>query len=290
MATTNRILITGATGNIGGELVKQLSAKNIAFKAMVRAKDKATDLSSNPEVEIIEGDFNDSSSIKKALEGIDTAFLLTNSTEQAEEQQTSFVEAAKKAGVKHIVKQSQWAADEHSPVRFLRYHAIVERKIQDAGIAYTFLRPNLFMQGLLSFKQTIKEQGKFFAAIGDAKVSIVDVRDIAAVAAEALTSEGHQNKIYNLTGPEALTHQQMATLLSQALGKPVAFTDVPPDAMFQGLLSAHLPQWMAEGLIEDYAHYARGEASVITNDIQNVTGRPPYDFKTFANDYKTAFS
>ncbi len=290
MATTNRILITGATGNIGGELVKQLSAKNIAFKAMVRAKDKATDLSSNPEVEIIEGDFNDSSSIKKALEGIDTAFLLTNSTEQAEEQQTSFVEAAKKAGVKHIVKQSQWAADEHSPVRFLRYHAIVERKIQDAGIAYTFLRPNLFMQGLLSFKQTIKEQGKFFAAIGDAKVSIVDVRDIAAVAAEALTSEGHQNKIYNLTGPEALTHQQMATLLSQALGKPVAFTDVPPDAMLQGLLSAHLPQWMAEGLIEDYAHYARGEASVITNDIQNVTGRPPYDFKTFANDYKTAFS
>lgn len=145
------------------------------------------------------------------------------------------------------------------------------------------------MQGLLSFKQTIQHQGKFFAAIGDAKVSIVDVRDIASVAVEALTKEGHENKTYNLTGPEALTHGQMAALLSEALGKPVRFVDVPPDAMLQALLAAHLPQWMAEGLIEDYAHYARGEASEISNDIQNVTGKPPFDFKTFAEDYKNAF-
>lgn len=289
MATTHRILVTGATGNIGGELIKQLSAKNISFKAMVRSKNKAADLSSITGVEIIEGDYNNVSSIEKALEAIDTAFLLTNSTEEAEQQQTSFVEAAKKKGVRHVVKLSQWAADEQSPVRFLRYHAVVEKKIKDAGMAYTFLRPNLFMQGLLSFKQTIQEQGKFFAAIGNAKISIVDVRDIAAVAAEALTEEGHRNKIYDLTGPEALTHGQMAALLSEALGKPVAFTDVPPEAMLQGLLSAGLPQWMAAGLIEDYAHYARDEASVVTNDVQNVTGKPAYNFKTFAADYKNAF-
>ncbi len=289
MSTEQNILITGATGSIGSELVKQLSAKNISFRAMVRAKDKATDLAASTGAQVIEGDFNDTPSIEKALEGIERAFLLTNSTDQAEKQQIAFVDAAAKAGVKHIVKQSQWAADKNSPVRFLRYHAAVENKIKESGIAYTFLRPNLFMQGLLSFKQTIKEQGEFFAAIGEAKISIVDVRDIAAVALEALTTEGHENKIYNITGPEALTHQQMALYLSEALGKPIRFTDVPPDAMLQGLLAAHLPQWMAEGLIEDYAHYARGEASVIANDIANVTGKSPFDFKTFANDYKNAF-
>ncbi len=289
MATKQNILITGATGSIGSELVKQLSSKNISFKAMVRDKNKAADLAALPGAEVIEGDFNDLASIEKALAGIDTAFLLTNSTDLAEKQQISFVEAAAKAGVKHIVKQSQWAADEASPVRFLRYHAIVEKKIQASGIAYTFLRPNLFMQGLLSFKQTIQQQGSFFASIGDAKVSIVDVRDIASVAVEALTNEGHENKIYNLTGPEALTHGQMAALLSEALGKPVSFIDVPSDVMLQGLLAAHLPQWMAEGLIEDYAHYSRGEASEISNDIKNVTGKSPFDFKTFAKDYQNAF-
>lgn len=289
MTTKQNILITGATGSIGAELVKQLSSKNIAFKAMVRDKNKAPNLAAMPGVQVIEGDFNEPSSIENALAEINTAFLLTNSSEQAEIQQTSFVEAAAKAGVKHIVKLSQWAADESSPVRFLRYHAAVEKKIKESGIAYTFLRPNLFMQGLLSFKQTIQQQGGFYASIGDAKVSIVDIRDIASVAVEALTKEGHEAKTYNLTGPKSLTHGQMAAFLSDALGKLVAFTDVPPQAMLQALLAAHMPQWMAEGLIEDYAHYARGEASAISNDIQNVTGKLPFDFKTFAEDYRNVF-
>lgn len=128
MSTKRNILITGATGSIGSELVKQLSSKNISFKAMVRAKDTATDLAAIPGVQVIEGDFNDLSSIEKALVDIDTAFLLTNSTEQAEKQQTSFVEAAAKAGVKHIVKQSQWAADETSPVRFYGIMPLLKRK------------------------------------------------------------------------------------------------------------------------------------------------------------------
>jgi uncharacterized protein YbjT (DUF2867 family) len=119
--------------------------------------------------------------------GVDRAFLLTNSSEQAEDQQSAFVAVAQSAGVKHIVKLSQWAADKDSPVRFLRYHAAVERIIKESGLAFTFLRPNLFMQGLLAFRETIVGQGKFFAAAGDTKISAVDVRDIAAVATAALT-------------------------------------------------------------------------------------------------------
>ncbi len=283
------ILITGATGSIGTELTKQLAAKGIPFRALVRNTEKSTTLSLLKGSEIVEGDFNNPGSIALALKGIDSAFLLTNSSEQAEAQQSHFVEIAKREGIKHIVKQSQFAADLHSPVRFLRYHAAVEQKIIQSGIAYTFLRPNLFMQGLLGFRETIAKQGKFFAAAGDAKISIVDIRDIAAVAVEALINNGHENKIYDITGAVALTHQEMAAELSKGLAKDIQFVNVSPADMHAALISAGFPLWQAEGLIEDYAHYSRGEASQISSSILDVTGKPPRDFESFVIDYAQAF-
>lgn len=182
-----RILITGATGNIGTELAKLFSAQRVPFRAMVRSSSGADRLAGLEGAEIVIGDFNDEESIAGALKDVERAFLLTNSSEHAESQQSTFVDLARIAGVKHIVKLSQWAADANSPVRFLRYHAAVEQRIKNSGIAYTFLRPNLFMQGLLAFREPIVKQGQFFAAIGEARISAVDVRDIAAVAAAALT-------------------------------------------------------------------------------------------------------
>ena len=284
-----KVLVTGATGNVGGELVKQLVTHNVPFRAMVRHP-KDVEALAQQGVEAVVGDFNDEQSVAAALEGIDRAFLLTPSSEEAETQQKTFVELAARAGVGHIVKQSQWAAEAHSPVRFLRYHAVVEKEIQDAGLAYTFLRPNLFMQGLLGFRDTIIQQGKFFAAVGEAKISAVDTRDIATVAAAALTEEGHAGKIYNLTGPEALSHAEMAQKLSAALGRTVGFVDVPPEAMHDTLLQVGFPAWQAEGLIEDYAHYARGEAAEVTHDIEKVTGQAPHSFDVFARDYAAAFA
>lgn len=287
---TPSILVTGATGNIGTELTKLLARQKIPFRMMVRAI-KNTNLSADSEtVETVVGDFNDEKTVADALQGIERAFLLTNSSEQAETQQSAFVEIAARAGVKHIVKLSQWAADENSPVRFLRYHHAVERKIKDSGVAYTFLRPNLFMQGLLGFRETIVKQGEFFAAIGNAKISAVDVRDIAKVAAAALTEDGHAGKIYNLTGPEALSHREMAEKLSQALKRQIKFADVPPEAMREALISAGFPEWQADGLIEDYAHYSRGEASEITTGIKDATGTSPRSFDEFARDYAPAFA
>lgn len=284
-----KILVTGATGNVGGELVKQLITRGVPFRAMVRHP-KDVEALAQQGVEAVVGDFNDGQSVAAALEDIERAFLLTPSSEEAETQQKTFVELAARAGVKHIVKQSQWAADAHSPVRFLRYHAVVEKKIRDAGLAYTFLRPNLFMQGLLGFRDTIIQQAKFFAAVGEAKISAVDTRDIAVVAAAALTEEGHAGKIYNLTGPEALSHAEMAQKLSAALGRTLEFVDVQPEAMHDTLLQVGFPAWQAEGLIEDYAHYARGEAAAITSDIEKATGQAPHSFDVFARDYAAAFA
>lgn len=283
------ILITGATGTIGSELARLFIENGISFRAMIRTAGKSGQLTGSPYAEEIYGDFNDPDSLKKALNGIEKVFLLTNSTEFAEKQQIDLVDAAVAAGVKHIVKLSQFAADLHSPVRYLRYHAAVEQRIIGSGINYTFLRPNLFMQGLLLFSDTIIHQGKFFAPAGEAKISLVDIRDIAAVAYQALTQPGHENKSYDITGPQALTHGEIASLLSEVTGKTISYIDVTPDDMRRALASLSFPKWQAEGLLEDYAHYSRGEAALISNDVKRVTGNEPRSFKTFAQDNAASF-
>jgi len=240
-------------------------------------------------VELATADFDDDESLARVLEGVDSAFLVTNSSERAEEQQMRFVERASAAGVRHIVYLSQLHSAKNSPVRFLRYHAAVEDAISSSGMAYTHLRPNLYMQGLLAFASSIKFEGRILAPAGDTRVSIVDVRDIAAVAAEALTRNGHEGKIYDITGPESLTHAELAAHLSQTLGKEVTFVDIPESAMRSALLSFGFPEWQTDGIIEDYAHYRRGEASAISSHVQEVTGRPPRTFLKFARDYRQAF-
>ena len=283
------ILVTGATGNNGSEIVKRLAAQNILVRAMVRDHSRAGAIAL-PNVEVVEGDFDRPDTLLSVLSGVDRAFLLTNSSEHAEAQQLAFVRAAKQSGVAHIVKLSQFAAAADSPVRFLRYHAAVEAAIQSSGMAYTFLRPNLFMQGLLSFKSTIAAQNTFYAAIGEAKVSMIDIRDIADAATAALTGTGHEGKIYDLTGPQALSHSEAAHYLSDALGHKITFVDIPPETMLETLLRIHFPTWQAEGLLEDYAHYRRGEASVVASGVQDTTGKAPRSFETFARDYAPMFS
>lgn len=285
------ILITGATGNIGTTLAKQLSAQGIPFRAMVRTTDdQARALHALPGAEAVIGDFNNPDSVARALQGIEKAFLLTNSSEQAEKLQSDFVDVASHAGVQHIVKLSQLHAAPQSPVRFLRYHAAVEQKIRESGIDYTFLRPNLFMQGLLGFRDPIIQQGKFFATAGEAPISLVDIRDIAEIAAFALSTPGHAGKIYDITGPESLTHQELATKLSIALGRTISYVNVSSDQLLQALLQVGFPLWQAEGLIEDYAHYARGEAAAISPAVQQVTGHAPRNFDHFIQEYAALFA
>jgi uncharacterized protein YbjT (DUF2867 family) len=283
------ILITGATGSVGSELAKQLAEKQIPFRALVRSLDQAEALKQLKGAELVKGDFKDELSVLKALKGIEQVFLLSNSSEDAESLQSHFVDTAVKSNVKHLLKLSQFAANLNSPVRFLRYHAAVEEKIKRTGLQYTFLRPNLFMQGLLGFADAIKYQQKFFATAGEAKISLVDVRDIAAVAVERLITSKQDNKIYDITGPEAISHQEIAEALSEVLHKKIKYVNVSDDEMLGALVQFDFPEWQAAGLIEDYAHYARGEAAVISHAVQDVTGKSPRKFIDFVEDYKTLF-
>jgi uncharacterized protein YbjT (DUF2867 family) len=282
------ILVTGATGNTGSAVLQQLLEHRARVRAMVRAPSDTTRLS-NPSVETVVADFDNAESIDRALQGVACAYLVTPSGPNAEVQQIRFAERAAAAGVQHIVKLSQFAADEASPVRFLRYHAAVERRIRELGLSFTFLRPNLYLKGLLAFQGMIAHEGRFIAPIGEARVSAIDVRDIAAVGALALTQRGHEGRTYTLTGPQAVTHSEMATAIGAAIGRSVTFVDVPPTVFSSALLSAGLTAWQVDGLIEDYAHYARGEATVVSSAVREVTARDPRDVNAFARDFASAF-
>jgi uncharacterized protein YbjT (DUF2867 family) len=278
------ILVTGATGSTGAALVRELVARGAPVTAMVRKAAAAV-----PEgVPHAVADFDDADAVAAALRGVRAAYLVTPSSERAQEQQERFVEAAAAAGVGHLVVLSQYAAAEDSPVRFLRYHAAVERRVRESGVGYTFLRPNLFFQGLLALADMVRTQGRIMAPIGEAAVSAVDVRDIAAVAAVALTRPGHVDRAYEITGPAALTHREMAAGIGAAIGRPVEFVDVAP-ADFAAALRGALPDWQVEGLLEDYAHYSRGEAARVHPTVAEVTGVPARDFATFARDHAAAF-
>ncbi len=281
-------LVTGATGMIGRLLVDALVDRGASFSVMVRPSSDPARVTPRPGMDVVNADLDDPASLAPVLHGVERAFLLTNSTERTEQQQLAFVEAARDAGVGHIVKLSQLHASAEASVRFLRYHAAVEQAIRDSGMEFTFVRPNLVLQAYLPFAASIAA-GHLSAPIGSARISAVDARDIGEVAAATLTEDGHAGRIYDLTGPHAVTHAEIADALGEALGHPVDFAAASSEEFVQAVVGAGMPRWQAEGLAEDYEHYERGEAESVSDDIEKVTGHPPRSVAVFAKDYAEAF-
>lgn len=262
-----KILITGATGTTGRELVKLLPAARV----MVRDPKKLGVTGH----EIVRGDFADRPSLDAALAGIERAFLLSSPDIRSVELQRNFIEAAKRAGVKHIVKLSSIHAESDSPCRLLRWHAEIEKILADSGIAHTNLRPSFFMQNVFM-------PGMFSAPTGDGQMGMIDVRDIAAVAAKTLTEPGHAGQTYTLTGPEALSHTEAAEKLSRATGQPVPRTELSPEEFRAAMLQAGLPEWFADGLNELFGLVRAGRMATVTDDVAKVTGKAPTTFDEFA--------
>jgi uncharacterized protein YbjT (DUF2867 family) len=273
------ILVAGATGSTGRATTQSLTARGVPFRPMSRRP---------PSAEFgVQADLDDARNVRTALEGVRAAYLVTPSTERAEAQQKQFIDLAIEAGVSHLVLLSQLGSAIDSPVRFLRYHAAVEQHALASGIGITALRPNLFMQGLLALAGSVQSTGTLPAPIGEARVSLVDVRDIGDVAALALTSPKPLGAV-TLTGGEALTHIELAGHLSSAVGRRIHFEDVTPER-FGEMLSGVLPPWQVEGLLEDYAHYARGEAAAISSVVPELLKHPARDFASFAREHAALF-
>jgi uncharacterized protein YbjT (DUF2867 family) len=282
------ILVTGATGTTGSELVKQLAQRGAPIRVLVQDKAKFDALGS-PGVEVAVGDLTVPATVEAALRGVERAYLLTPIDQRAVDMHRSFIEAARRAGTQHIVKHSALGADANSPSTTARWHGQGERLLEESGIAYTHLRPNAFMQNVLGMAQTIGSQNAFYQPAGNARVGHVDVRDVAAVAARVLTENGHAGKTYVITGPESLTYQEVAAKLSAVLGRPISYVDVAPADFKKSLLGFGLPEWLADGLLELFAQFRDGTMDVVTTTVADVAKKEPIRFDRFAQDYASAF-
>ena len=288
------ILVTGATGNIGSEVVRQLSSTTPAvnIKAAVHStQNKKKVKEEGDRVEVVLIDYNKPETLRQALNQVDKLFLLTPDVPNAPDLASNAVIEAKKAGIRHIVKQSVMGADLEANVGTMRLHRQVEKIIEQSGIPFTFLRPNEFMQNFINFHSpSIKGNNAFYIPLEDAKVSLVDVRDIAAVAVKSLIDEDkHKNKTYLITGPEALSYHQVAEILSNATGKKISYVNISEEEAKATMKEIGMSDWLINTVSELSDYFRKGKASEISSTVEEVTGRKPISFYQFANDYAEAF-
>lgn len=286
------ILVTGATGTVGREVVKQLSMLDgdIRVRAGVHSLIKGENLKRLPDVEIVEIDFEEPESLHAAFTHADKVCMIVPFANDQVQMAKTLIDEAKKAGVKHIVSLSAMGADAEHGILMGRMHREVEEYIKQSGISYTFLRPSSFMQNYIHYNaESIKKEGRFYMPTGDGKVSHVDARDIAAVGVEALTTDGHEGKAYEITGPEALSNYEVAQLLSEVTGKQIEFVDVPEPAAKKSMTDHGTPEWMADALLELYKVYKAGHAAKLTDTVQEIAGRKPHTMRQFFEDHKDCF-
>ena len=222
-----------------------------------------------------------------ALEGVEKVFLLPPLLPNQLELMNRFVDAAKRAGVGRIVKLSAIGIDDETQSTAIKWHGANERHIRESGVAFTFLRPNSFMQNFITYFPP--RNGAIYLPWGNGTASFVDTRDIASVAAKALTSDGHEGKIYTLTGPATLGIAEIALILSEVAGREFKYVDVPEAAARDGMLQAGVPPWQVELVLELHAINKQNRWSAVTSDVEKVTGTPPTDFAQFARDHADKF-
>jgi uncharacterized protein YbjT (DUF2867 family) len=273
------ILVIGATGTVGSEVVRQLLASGERPRVFVRDPATARGLL-GPGVDCVAGDLDRAETLPVALTGADQVFLLTRQTSRQPDQERAVVDAAVAAGVCHLVKLSVFRADDRSELQIARQHAAMEQYVEQSGIPCTFVRPLFFMQNLAG--QALN--GAIHSAAGDGRVAMVDARDVASVVAHALTSSGHEGQTYLLTGPQALTFDEAAETLSARLGTQIPHVRVSPDAVRDAMLRAGMEAWFAEDMARLHTMLAAGYEDVVSDDIAALTGTAPRTLAEFGSD------
>jgi len=282
------ILVTGAGGNCGRELLRQLTDAGVPHRAGYSTSVKAEDARSRG-IDAVVADFRQTATLGPALRGIESLFLLSGWSPDQTQIETNLVREAKRAAVRHIVKLSVWDAGAEQ-FSFARIHRPVELEIEASGIPWTILRPNGFMQNVSNFlASTIRGQSTLYAPSIQVPISHVDVRDVARVAAIALTRAGHEGRTYELSGPSALTYRQMASTLTDTLGRGISCVEVPLGELGASMVRAGAPSAYADAVVDLTRYYSEGHAARISPDIKNVTGVDPTPFDQFVRDYIAAF-
>jgi uncharacterized protein YbjT (DUF2867 family) len=279
------ILITGASGNVGREVVKQSLAVGLKIRATFQSPHVAAKAPAGLEGVIM--DYAKRETIRPVLHGVEKIFLVGPPIRDLPALEANLIKEVQAAGRIHVVKLSALGGRESM---FASGHRDSEENIEASGLPYTFLRPNGFMQNLVNYNAgTIRSQNAFYGCQGDGAVSIVDIRDVAAAAVIVLAATGHDGKSYALTGGESLTNGQVAEKISRVAGRKVSYVDLPPAEFKKAILSAGTPEWSADALLDLQRLYREGKASMVREDLERLTGRKPGTFDQFARDYAFAF-
>lgn len=281
------ILVTGATGQIGQYLIHSFANSQECVRAFVRTPAKGH-LVKHPNVEIIYGNFADKASLRMAVMGIEKVLILCSDTPDSGRFTQNMVEAAIATRVKHLVRISAQSASAQPPVGFGQLHAEADLIIQRSGIPYTILRPYFFMENFLAYSSSIALTNTFYAPLSDALVAMVSKSDVAQVAYQTLIEPGHEDKIYNISGPEPLTFYQAADYLTKGLGRPIRYIGFPLQAMKAGVIDMVESEWHNERLIELFEALQAGLQSQTTDIVKTVGKTLPQTFREFIIQHKEA--
>jgi uncharacterized protein YbjT (DUF2867 family) len=280
------ILVTGATGIAGSEVVRALIGRGQAVRVLARDPVRARDLF-GPAVEVVSGDFDDALSVRAALVGAEQLVLSCADDPRRVAWETGAIDAAVASGVRRIVKLSAIGAEPGSPVAFWDWHGRVERQLEESGIAAVVLRSSFYMSNVAA---QIGFDGRLYAPAGGARIAMIDPGDVGAAAAAVLTTSGYAGRTYVITGPAAITYAQVATELSAVTGRDVAFVDVDDDDARRQLGAGGVPEAIAGEVVRLFGALRAGAAERVTAEVESLTGRAARDFAAFARDHACAFA
>ena len=283
------ILITGASGTVGREVLSEVRKTGKHVLAMYRSAEDAR--SAPAGVTAVIADFADQTALQKALPGVGAIFLVCSPVPELVQLESNVLDACKAAGVSHVILNSALGAGDY-PKSFPSWHRKVEDKLKASGLGYTILRPNTFMQNMVTYySQSIRAQGAFYSSMGDAKISFIDVRDIGAAAANILAAPAaHAGQIYELNGPEAFSFADVATMISKIVGKPVQFVNTPEEAEGKAMLDLGMPEWQVNALLDLHRYYTvEKKGADVTPVLENLLGRPAIRMQRYLTENKNAF-
>jgi uncharacterized protein YbjT (DUF2867 family) len=277
------ILVTGAAGLSGSIIVRDFARRKAKVRALVRNRENTCELAARSMIEVVEGDMLRPETLGAALTDVERVLMISSSTSQMVETQCTFIDACKKAGVRHIVKFSGAEAGvDREKFRFMRMHDEIERYLESSGLAWTHLRPSQFMQMYFREAPTIVTRNAIFLPMENARLEPVDIEDIAKVAFALLHSEGHEGKSYDMTGPDSLTIAEIAERISSVIGKAVHYVNVSPEEKRKALLANGVPPFVADGIDELFAERRRRPAQPVFLRTHELFGVRPTTFAEFA--------
>ena len=277
---TDLTLIIGASGMIGSKVIELLKADGRKIRAATSQQPKNSE---NVHLNLVTGE-----GLREAFEGVDRAFLLSPPPYADQYKILSpLIQEAKRRGLKKVVLMTAYGANAVETSPFRR----AEIELEKSGLNYNIVRPNWFMQNFATFwLQGINEQNKILLPAGNAKTSFIDAKDIAAVIVKLLTSDSLDNKAFDITGPEALDHSQIAKALSEVTGRKIEYVDIEPSDLKKGLLGAGLPEDYSDFLLMILSFLKQGYNAATNENVKEIIGREPNSFLKFAKENRKAWN